>query len=51
MTACEIPTVTTNRLRLRAFPPGDLDACAVMQANPEVMRHMVVGLTSTRVEV
>lgn len=28
MTTFEIPTVTTDRLRLRAFRPSDLDAYA-----------------------
>jgi RimJ/RimL family protein N-acetyltransferase len=50
-TLFEIPTVTTDRLRLRAFRASDLDAYSTMQANPEVMRHMVMGRTSTRVEV
>ena len=31
----EIPTVTTDRLRLRGFQARDLDAYAAMQANPE----------------
>lgn len=47
----EIPTVTTDRLRLRAFRASDLDAYATMQANPEVMRYLITGRTSTRVEV
>src|ERR1043165_3428231 len=51
MAAFEIPTVTTSRLRLRAFRADDLDAYAAMQANPEVMRHMVMGRTSTPAEV
>ena len=51
MTTYEIPTIATARLRLRAFRAGDLDAYAAMQANPEVMRHLVTGHTSTRVEV
>jgi RimJ/RimL family protein N-acetyltransferase len=51
MMTFEIPTVTTERLRLRAFRAGDLDPYAAMQANPEVMRHLVTGRTSTRVEV
>ena len=46
----EIPTLTTERLRLRAFAAGDLDAYAAMQANPEVMRHLLTGRTATRVE-
>jgi RimJ/RimL family protein N-acetyltransferase len=51
MTTFEIPTLTTARLRLRAFRAGDLDAYAAMQANPEVMRYLVTGRTSTPVEV
>jgi RimJ/RimL family protein N-acetyltransferase len=51
MATFEIPAVATERLRLREFRPADLDAYAAMQANPEVMRHMVMGRTSTRVEV
>jgi RimJ/RimL family protein N-acetyltransferase len=46
-----IPTLTTDRLRLRAFQASDLDAYAAMQANPDVMRHLVTGRTSTRAEV
>src|SRR5207302_10056888 len=51
MTTFEIPTVTTERLRLRAFRASDLDAYSAMQAKPEVMRHMVTGRTSTQAEV
>jgi RimJ/RimL family protein N-acetyltransferase len=51
MTSFAIPTLTTDRLRLRAFRAGDLDAYAAMQANPEVMRHLVTGRTATPVEV
>jgi RimJ/RimL family protein N-acetyltransferase len=51
MTSFEIPTLTTARLRLRAFRADDLDAYAAMQANPEVMRHLITGRTATRVEV
>jgi RimJ/RimL family protein N-acetyltransferase len=51
MTIFEIPTLDTNRLRLRAFQASDLDAYASMQGNPEVMRHMVMGRVSTRAEV
>ena len=43
MTAFDIPTVETARLRLRAFHAADLDAYSVMQANPEVMRHRPTG--------
>jgi RimJ/RimL family protein N-acetyltransferase len=45
------PILTTERLRLRAFKASDLDAYAAMQANPEVMRYLVTGRTSTPVEV
>jgi RimJ/RimL family protein N-acetyltransferase len=51
MTTFQIPTVNTDRLRLRAFQASDLDAYVVMQAKPEVMRYMVMGRTSTRAEV
>jgi RimJ/RimL family protein N-acetyltransferase len=51
MTRFEIPTLTTRRLRLRAFRAEDLDAYAAMQANPEVMRYLVAGRTATPVEV
>jgi RimJ/RimL family protein N-acetyltransferase len=51
LAAFEIPTVTTDRLRLRAFQAGDLNAYAAMQANPEVMRYLITGRTSTPVEV
>jgi RimJ/RimL family protein N-acetyltransferase len=51
MTTLEIPLLITERLRLRAFRAADLDAYAVMQANPNVMRYMVTGGASTRVEV
>jgi RimJ/RimL family protein N-acetyltransferase len=51
MATFEIPTVTTQRLRLRAFRAADLDAYAAMQANADVMRHMVMGRTATPAEV
>jgi RimJ/RimL family protein N-acetyltransferase len=51
MATFEIPTLTTDRLRLRAFQAGDLDAYAAMQADPEVMRYLLTGRTSTRAEV
>ena len=35
MTTFEIPTVTTERLRLRAFRASDLDAYSAMQAKPD----------------
>jgi RimJ/RimL family protein N-acetyltransferase len=51
MATFEIPTVTTGRLRLRAFRAGDLDAYAAMQAKPEVMRYLVMGRPATSAEV
>ena len=51
MPSFDIPTISTSRLRLRAFRADDLDAYAAMQANPEVMRFLVGGRTQTRVEV
>ena len=51
MTTFEIPTLTTDRLRLRAFRASDLDAYAAMQANPEVMRYLITGRPSPPVEV
>jgi RimJ/RimL family protein N-acetyltransferase len=51
MTLTEIPTLTTARLRLRAFRVGDLDAFVAMRANPEVVRYLGSGRTSTPIEV
>jgi RimJ/RimL family protein N-acetyltransferase len=51
MTAFEIPSLTTDRLRLRAFRAGDLDAFAAMRANPEVVRYLGTGRPSGPVEV
>jgi hypothetical protein len=45
MTTFEIPTISTERLKLRAFQAGDLNAYAAMQANPEVTRFLVDGRT------
>jgi len=49
MTTFEIPTLTTDRLQLRAYQASDRDAYAAMQANPEVMRYLVLGRTVPRV--
>jgi RimJ/RimL family protein N-acetyltransferase len=38
-----IPTLTTERLRLRAFRAADWDAYAAMCADEEVMRHIGAG--------
>lgn len=38
-----IPTLDTERLRLRAFREDDLDAFAAMSADPEVMRYIGAG--------
>lgn len=35
-----IPVLVTERLRLRAFCSGDLDAYAAMKADPEVLRYL-----------
>jgi RimJ/RimL family protein N-acetyltransferase len=43
MATFEIPTLTTDRLKLRAFHADDLDTYAAMQANPEVMRYLLMG--------
>jgi RimJ/RimL family protein N-acetyltransferase len=37
----EIPTLLTERLRLRAFRKSDLDDYAAMKADPEVQRYLV----------
>ena len=47
----EIPTIATDRLRLRAFQASDLDAYAAMRANPEVTRYLGTGRPSTPIEV
>src|SRR5215467_8829664 len=51
MASFAIPTLTTDRLRLRAFRASDLDAYAAMRGNPEVVRYLGTGRTSARVEV
>lgn len=51
MTTFEVPTITTTRLRLRAFRASDLDAYSAMQANPEVMRYLITGRTAMPAEV
>jgi len=51
MTLIEIPTLTTDRLRLRAFQASDLHAYAAMRANPEVTRYLGTGRPSTTIEV
>lgn len=42
------PRLETERLLLREFRGGDLDAYAGMQADPEVMRYIGEGRTLTR---
>jgi len=51
MTTFEVPAIRTARLLLRAFRASDLDAYSAMQANPEVMRYMVMGRTAVPAEV
>lgn len=43
-----IPTLETERLRLRAFREDDLDAFADIYADPEVMRFIGEGSTTDR---
>ena len=49
-TTFEIPTLRTERLTLRAFRAGDLDALAAMQANPEVRRFLGDGAILDRAQ-
>jgi RimJ/RimL family protein N-acetyltransferase len=46
----KIPELQTDRLRLRAFRDEDLDAYAVMCADPEVMRFLGTGVTLSRAD-
>jgi RimJ/RimL family protein N-acetyltransferase len=43
-------TLETERLLLRRFRGSDLDAYAVMSADPEVMRHIGTGATLNRTD-
>jgi RimJ/RimL family protein N-acetyltransferase len=43
MDACEIPTLVTERLRLRPFRPNDADDYAALNADPEVVRYLGGG--------
>lgn len=45
-----IPTITTNRLVLRAFVQRDLDAYAPIVADPEVTKYLGDGHTLSRDE-
>ena len=47
----EIPVVTTDRLVLRGWEPGDIDRYAAMCADPEVMRYLGAGKPLSRAEV
>lgn len=46
--ALRIPTLETERLRLRAWREGDLDAYLEMTSDPEAMRYLGVGETMDR---
>lgn len=46
MDQLEIPTLTTERLRLRPFRQSDIDDYAALNADPEVMRY--IGATWDR---
>lgn len=50
MAVIEIPELTTERLRLRAFHAMDFDAYAAMMADPEVTRFLGEGRPLSRVE-
>ena len=41
MDSLQIPTLITERLRLRAFRKSDLDDYAALHADPEVLRYVV----------
>jgi RimJ/RimL family protein N-acetyltransferase len=43
MDAIEIPTLVTERLRLRAFRRSDIDDYAALNADPEVLRYLGAG--------
>lgn len=45
-----VPRLTTERLLLRGFAPGDFDAYAAMMADPDVTRYLAVGRPMTRAE-
>jgi RimJ/RimL family protein N-acetyltransferase len=48
MDACEIPTLLTERLRLRPFRRSDIDDYAALNADPEVVRYLGGGGTWDR---
>jgi RimJ/RimL family protein N-acetyltransferase len=43
-----IPEIETNRLRLRAFTPDDLDALYLVFGDPEVMTYITGGKPRTK---
>jgi RimJ/RimL family protein N-acetyltransferase len=43
MISLEIPTLVTDRLRLRPFRKSDLDDYAALNADPEVLRYLGCG--------
>jgi RimJ/RimL family protein N-acetyltransferase len=43
MDASDIPTLETERLRLRSFRKGDVEDYAAMNADPEVLRYLGGG--------
>ncbi|HSS49856.1 MAG TPA: GNAT family N-acetyltransferase [Thermoanaerobaculia bacterium] len=44
MESIDIPTLETDRLRLRAFRKSDIDDYAAMNADPEVTRYLLGGV-------
>ena len=45
-----MPEIETDRLLLRQFTPGDLDALAGLFADPDVVRYLGSGLPASREE-
>ena len=50
MTPLEIPQLTTDRLLLRDFRPGDFEPYAAMMADPDVGRFLMDGRPLSRTE-
>lgn len=46
----KIPDLTTDRLLMRGFAPGDFEAYAAMMAHPEVTQYLMDGRPLSRAE-
>ena len=46
----DVPTLTTDRLLLRAFTPADFESYAALMANPDVARFLADGRALDRLE-